>query len=364
MKRLSVISLIFSLLFIFSCEDKVEKDTTPPEVTIISPSNGSTVSIIVPINCISSDNEGVEKVELWIDGQPIGVSDTTEPYSMEWNTITYDDGSYGVTVRSYDTSGNTTDSDPITLNVVKTITFGNEDYPLETTTQISCRDCGHTGEIPSEIGYMTNLTELRIVNNNQITGEIPIEIGNLTNLTWLEFVNNQQLTGEIPSEIGNLTKLEYMMFFTNNLMTGEIPSEIGNLTNLERLFLTDQQLTGSIPSEIGNLTNLESLVLNGNQLTGSIPSNIGNLTNLFTLWLQDNQLTGSIPSNIGNLTELGYLNLSNNQLSGVIPESICDFYRIWNSSSPNFRISQNKLCPPYPSCIGNLLGTQDTSNCG
>ena len=361
------ITIFLSLLIIFACEDDkdtVEKDTTPPEVTIISPSNGSTVSIIVPINCISSDNEGVDKVELWIDGQPIGVSDTTEPYSMEWNTITYEDGSYGVTVRSYDTSGNTTDSDPITLTVYKTVSFGSEDYPLETTTTISCNDCGHTGKIPYEIGYMTNLTNLSISNNNQITGEIPIEIGNLTKLTRLQISNNNQLTGEIPSEIGNLTNLEYMLIASNNLMSGKIPSEIGNLTNLSDLFLSNSPFTGEIPSEIGNLTNLKNLSLKGNQLTGSIPSNIGNLTQLTLLWLQENQLTGSIPSNIGNLTQLTTLELDKNQLSGVIPESICDLHRIWSNSSPNFRISQNKLCPPYPSCIGNLIGTQDTSNCG
>ena len=117
MKRFSVISLIVSLLFILSCEDKVEKDTTPPEVTIISPTSGSTVNELVTITCISSDKEGVEKVELWVDGQSIGVSDTTEPYSMEWNTTTYEDKSYTITVRSYDLNGNMKDSNPITLTV-------------------------------------------------------------------------------------------------------------------------------------------------------------------------------------------------------------------------------------------------------
>jgi len=36
---------------------------------------------------------------------------------LDWNTTTYKDDSYVITVRSYDTSGNTTDSDPITLTV-------------------------------------------------------------------------------------------------------------------------------------------------------------------------------------------------------------------------------------------------------
>ena len=44
----------------FGCEDK--EDTTPPTVTITSPQNNSSVSEVVSITCMSSDNEGVEKV--------------------------------------------------------------------------------------------------------------------------------------------------------------------------------------------------------------------------------------------------------------------------------------------------------------
>ena len=47
-----------------------------------------------------------------------------------------------------------------------------------------------TGEIPPEIGNLTNLTTLNL-ENNQLTGEIPPEIGNLTNLTTLNLTENQ-----------------------------------------------------------------------------------------------------------------------------------------------------------------------------
>ncbi|SVD05494.1 uncharacterized protein METZ01_LOCUS358348, partial [marine metagenome] len=119
MKKISVISLIVTLLFILSCEDK--KDTTPPEVTILSPTNGSTVNEMVNVTCMSTDNKGVEKVELWIDGVNSGLTDDSEPYSIEWNTTTYTDGNYTLVVRSYDTSGNEGDSDPVTLTVDNTL---------------------------------------------------------------------------------------------------------------------------------------------------------------------------------------------------------------------------------------------------
>ena len=84
----------------------------------------------------------------------------------------------------------------------------------------------------------------------QLTGEIPKEIGKLTNLKWLSLHNNQ-LTGEIPKEIGKLTNLQQLELSSNSL-TGEIPKEIGKLTNLRRLNLYNNQLTGEIPKEIGH----------------------------------------------------------------------------------------------------------------
>jgi len=78
--------------------------------------------------------------------------------------------------------------------------------------------------------------------------------------------------------------------------------------------------------------------------------------------LRDNQLTGPIPPEIGNLTNLERLWLCNNQLTGEIPESICDLNVNWRNSN-DFTIYNNQLCPPYPSCIENDVGVQDTTNC-
>jgi len=76
------------------------------------------------------------------------------------------------------------------------------------------------------------------------------------------------------------------------------------------------------------------------------------------LRLDSNQLTGSIPPEIGNLTSLTNLDLSNNQLTGVITESICNLISLGVCYLQN-----NHLCPPYPSCIEDYIGEQDTTNC-
>ena len=70
-------------------------------------------------------------------------------------------------------------------------------------------DCGGScGEYVELWGECYNIEETRYLNlsNSGLAGEIPPEIGNLTNLDSL-FLYSNQLSGEIPPEIGNLTNL-------------------------------------------------------------------------------------------------------------------------------------------------------------
>ena len=102
--------------------------------------------------------------------------------------------------------------------------------------------------------------------------------------------------------------------------------------------------------------------LHVNQLTGEIPSEIWDMTNLVALNLFNNQLTGFIPPEIGNLRSMTMLKLQDNQLNGDIPESICELNITWSDSN-RFRLYNNQFCPPYPSCIEDYMGDQDTSDC-
>ena len=122
----------------------------------------------------------------------------------------------------------------------------------------------------------------------------------------------------------------------------------------------DEQGTITLWGKEYSIENTTELDLGSQGLTGSIPPEIGSLTNLRHLYLYNNQLTGSIPSEIGNLTNLTRLYLENNQLTEVIPEGICNLDIDWIN---NFFISNNQLCPPYPYCIEDYVGEQDTSDC-
>ena len=73
-------------------------------------------------------------------------------------------------------------------------------------------------------------------------------------------------------------------------------------------------------------------------------------------------LTGRKPLEIGvqkwKNMHLDFLYLGVNELT-VIPESICKIY----SKLSAINISQNNLCPPYPACVTEIVGEQDTSEC-
>lgn len=175
-------------------------------------------------------------------------------------------------------------------------------------TYISLSNNQLNGDIPPEIGNLSNLQQL-ILSNNQLSGSIPPEIGNLSNLQYL-FLYRNQLSGSIPPEIGNLSNLQLLILFYNTL-SGSIPAEIGNLSNLQEIYLFGNQLSGSIPSTIGNLSNLLYLDLWMNQLSGSIPPEIGNLTNLIVLWLSVGNKFTDLPS-LSGLTNLSHCYIENN----------------------------------------------------
>ena len=176
-----------------------------------------------------------------------------------------------------------------------------------------------SGEIPPELGSLANLTDLRLAGN-ELSGEIPPELGNLANLTDLRLHGNP-LSGEIPPELGRLANLTHLLLGGTEL-SGAIPPALGNLSTLRVLFLGSTRLSGEIPPELGGLTHLTDLQLGRSQLSGAIPRELGSLTNLTQLSLEQNQLGGKIPPELGGLVNLTYLGLSRNQLSGGVPPEL------------------------------------------
>lgn len=224
------------------------------------------------------------------------------------------------------------------------------------------------GEIPRELGYLTNLSFLAL-NDNQLQDFLPTELQRLTNLDYLALQSNE-LIGSIPDWLDQLSLLR-VLGLGSNLLTGTLPTAMdalrelvtlglddntfsGDLQNLEnlvkmkRLYLNDNgfstplatthllamreleeldlssnTFTGTVPLDLFKYTALRILDLNGNSLTGDLPQgDYDHAQSMTYLALNSNELTGPIPEGIGSLTDLTHLDLSGNQFTGLIPGSI------------------------------------------
>ncbi|KAJ0018487.1 hypothetical protein Pint_11707 [Pistacia integerrima] len=256
------------------------------------------------------------------------------------------------------------------------------------------------GEIPKELGSLSELEILSLANNSLI-GTIPLLIFNLSSLISMDFSNNSlsgslpdnmcqhlpnleefymsynQLTGPIPHNLGQCRMLDSVML-SNNQFGERIPRETGNLTLIKNLYLSENNLiVGRVPAAIFNISTIKILSLCGNQLSGILPST-AELPNLEQLPLFGNNFSGSFPSFITNASKLSLLDISNNSFSGFIPSTIGNLKNLeildlksnyFTSSTPdmNFlsslanceilrvlRLGKNPLNSIIPSSIGNL----------
>ncbi len=80
-------------------------DTAAPTVTISSPKEGSTIGSKVTISALGSDNVGVVRVQIYIDGV-LKTTTTTSNTTYNWNSRKASKGTHTITVKAYDAAGN------------------------------------------------------------------------------------------------------------------------------------------------------------------------------------------------------------------------------------------------------------------
>ena len=124
-----------------------------------------------------------------------------------------------------------------------------------------------------------------LLGHNELSGEIPVELGNLTNLQVLR-LNYGTLSGSIPVELGDLTNLQWLDLGINWL-SGEIPVELGSLTNLRDLYLSGNDLSGSIPVELRHRSNLRILNVSGTNVCAPRDT-------IFQAWLATIDFQGAV----------------------------------------------------------------------
>lgn len=108
----------------------VNNDLTSPTVSIAAPVGGSTISgTAVAFTANASDNVGITKVELSVDGT-IVATDTTTPYTTTVNTSSMTNGLHTLSAKAYDAAGNVS-------NASISVTVNNADTTAPTVSVTS-----------------------------------------------------------------------------------------------------------------------------------------------------------------------------------------------------------------------------------
>ncbi len=139
--------------------------------------------------------------------------------------------------------------------------------PLEQATAST----NWNGVTVAKVNGVDRVTRINLAARN-LKGPIPPAIGYLSEVTQIDMNNNnQQLTGTIPPSMGNLRKLTNLVLSRSGL-TGTIPVEFANLTALNLLQMHTSNFIGPIPANVfSKMPNLNSLELKLNKFTGDLP---------------------------------------------------------------------------------------------
>ncbi|PHT35572.1 hypothetical protein CQW23_23272 [Capsicum baccatum] len=208
----------------------------------------------------------------------------------------------------------------------------------------------HSDLTMSFLTSLTNCRKLRVVSfsANPIDGFFSSPVGNFSDSLQIFEGGACNLNGIIPKEIGNLTGVTRMNL-VDNALTGCIPDTIHGMLNVQELYLDNNKIEGTIPDVICNLKNLGALNLSGNQFSGSVPRCLGNVTSLRKIHLANNRLNSTLPASLGSIRDLIEFDVSSNLLSGKIPLEIGNF-----KAATLIDLSKNKVSGNIPSTIGDL----------
>jgi hypothetical protein len=118
-------------------------DTQSPTGSITSPAAGSILSGTATVTASGQDNVGVARIEFYYDYTRFIGSDTTAPYSINWNTTTVPNGAHTIHLRIYDAAGNYTNversvsvSNTTTTNATLSVTASGRSGPVITSNPI------------------------------------------------------------------------------------------------------------------------------------------------------------------------------------------------------------------------------------
>lgn len=119
--RIWILAPLF-LVLASTCSKK-ENRTDIPEVAILSPGDGSQVEDTVIVRVETSDQDGIARVEFYVDSV-LRYSDNSSPYEFEWDCTFLPDGStHTIRARAVDVAGNDSTTPPVIVNAQNPRTY-------------------------------------------------------------------------------------------------------------------------------------------------------------------------------------------------------------------------------------------------
>jgi hypothetical protein len=141
-------------------------DTAAPTTSITSPANGATVSGSVTISASASDNVGVTKVDLLVDGSVAGTM-TSSPYVLLWDTTRSPNGTHTLQTKAYDAAGNAGLSAIVSVNVNNAISSANLTVSITNPTNGSTVPRNQNVTVSAAATDTVAVTKMQFyVNNN------------------------------------------------------------------------------------------------------------------------------------------------------------------------------------------------------
>lgn len=103
-------------------------DLQTPQVSLTKPAAGALVRASVTVEALASDDQGVSRVDFFLDGALLA-TDTTSPYRLTWNTTASVDGPHTLTAKAFDATGKVGVSPAVGVTVDNSVPIRYVDSP-------------------------------------------------------------------------------------------------------------------------------------------------------------------------------------------------------------------------------------------
>ncbi|KAL4576151.1 hypothetical protein LXL04_012240 [Taraxacum kok-saghyz] len=218
-------------------------------------------------------------------------------------------------------------------------------------THLNISSCGLSGDIPSEIVFLSKLVSLDLSSNQglkmhpyvlenmlrnsshlrevvmahvDIGWVLPTSLNISSSLKSLD-LSWTGLQGKLPTNMFSLPymeKLRLVKQLVPNCLWGAFPKSLFNLTHLTTLNVEGNMLNGTLPSLLFTLPLIENVILGFNLFSGGLPTELFKCRSLKQLILRANQLESEVsqgftPSLFNQLKNLTFLDLQSNNFKGV-----------------------------------------------